>query len=108
MSDAEGKLVRLLLSESDKVIQKNETEIVLKIEEEQKNNIGNTSLEKLERKHSKLKERLSQKQNRKWQNLKEKNLNALELLLLAERKSSKNFVNGTLKILSLTKAIIGI
>ena len=97
LSDAEGKLVRLLLSESDKVIRKHEAEIVLKIQEEQKNNIGNTSLEKLERKHSKFKERLSQKRNRKWQNLKEKNLKGLEHLLLAERKSSKNFVNGALK-----------
>ena len=97
LSDAEGKLVRLLLSESDKVIRKHEAEIVLKIQEEQKNNIENTSLEKLERKHSKFKERLSQKRNRKWQNLKEKNLKGLEHLLLAERKSSKNFVNGALK-----------
>ena len=54
-------------------------------------------MEKLERKHSKFKERLSQKRNRKWQNLKEKNLKGLEHLLLAERKSSKNFVNGALK-----------
>ena len=40
---------------------------------------------------------LSQKRNRKWQNLEEKNLMGLELLLLAEPKSSNNFVNGTLK-----------
>ena len=59
LSDADGKLVRLLLSESDKVIRKLEAEIVLKILEDQKNNIENTSLEKLERKQSKFKERLS-------------------------------------------------
>ena len=46
------------LSEPDKVIRKLEAEIVLKIQEDQKNNIKNTSLEKLERKHSKFKERL--------------------------------------------------
>ena len=96
-SDAEEKLVRLLLSESDKEIRKPEAQIVLKIQEDQKNNIENTSLEKLDRKHSKFKERLPQKRNRKWQNLKEKNLMGLEHLLLAERKSSNNFVNGTLK-----------
>ena len=66
MSDAEGKLVRLLLSESDKVIRKLEVEIVVKIQEDRKNNIENTSLEKLEGKHSKFKERLLQKRNRKW------------------------------------------
>ena len=97
LSDAEEKLVRLLLSESDKEIRKPEAQIVLKIQEDQKNNIENTSLEKLDRKHSKFKERLPQKRNRKWQNLKEKNLMGLEHLLLAERKSSNNFVNGTLK-----------
>ena len=47
-SDAEEKLVRLLLSESDKEIRKPEAQIVLKIQEDQKNNIENTSLEKLE------------------------------------------------------------
>ena len=72
MSDAEEKLVRLLLSESDKVIRKLEAEIKVKIKEDQQNNSENTALEKLEAKHSKLKERLSQKQNKKWQNLKEK------------------------------------
>ena len=97
LPDAEGTLVRLLLSEFDKVIRKIEAEIVLKIQEDQKTNIENTSFEKLERKHSKFKEWLSQKRNRKWQNLKEKNLMDLEHLLLAERKSSKSFVNGTLK-----------
>ena len=66
LSDAEGKLVRLLLSESDKVIRKLEVEIVVKIQEDRKNNIENTSLEKLEGKHSKFKERLLQKRNRKW------------------------------------------
>ena len=39
MSDADGKLIRLLLSESDKVIRKLEVEIVVKIQEDRKNNI---------------------------------------------------------------------
>ena len=72
MSDAEAKLVRLLLSESDKVTGKPEGEIDAKIQEDLQNNIENTSLEKLEQKHSKFKERLLQKQNKKWKNLKEK------------------------------------
>ena len=72
LSDAEAKLVRLLLSESDKVTGKPEGEIDAKIQEDLQNNIENTSLEKLEQKHSKFKERLLQKQNKKWKNLKEK------------------------------------
>ena len=72
MSDAEEKLLRLLLSESDKVTGKPEGEIDAKIQEDQQNNIENTSFEKLEQKHSKFKERLLQKQNKKWKNLKER------------------------------------
>ena len=48
-------------------------------------------------KHSKFKERLSQKRNKKWENLKEKNLVRLENILHAERTTSKNFVKATLK-----------
>ena len=97
LSDAGEKLVRLLLSESDKVIGKLETEIEVKIQEDRQKNIENASLEKLERKHSKFKERLSQKRNKKWKNLKEKNLVRLENLLYAKRNSSKNFENATSK-----------
>ena len=69
-SDAEEKLVCLLLSESGIVIRKLGAEIKVKIQEEQQNNIENNTLEKLERKHPKFKERLSQKPNKKRQNLK--------------------------------------
>ena len=48
-------------------------------------------------KHSKFKERLSQKRNKKWENLKEKNLVRLENILHAEGTTSKNFVKATLK-----------
>ena len=65
MSDAEEKLMRLILSEFDEVIRKLEAEIKVKIQEDRQNNIENTTLEKLERKISKFKERLSQEQNKK-------------------------------------------
>ena len=49
MSDAEEKLMRLLLSESDKVIGKLEAEIKLKIEEDRQNNSENTEMAKSQR-----------------------------------------------------------
>ena len=64
LSVAEEKLVRLLLSESDKVIGKFEAGIKEKIEEDWQNNIQNTSLEKLEPKHSKFKERYHRSKTR--------------------------------------------
>ena len=51
MSDAEEKLVHLLLSESDKVIGKLEAEIKVKVQEDRQNNIESTTLENLEGKH---------------------------------------------------------
>ena len=65
MSDADEKLVRLILSEFDQISRKLESEIEVKIQEDRQNNIENTTLEKLERKISKFKERLSQEQNKK-------------------------------------------
>ena len=62
--------MRLLLSESGIVIRKLEAEIKVKIQEEQQNNIEKNTLEKLERKPPKFKERLPQKPNKKWQNVK--------------------------------------
>ena len=58
MSDAEEKLMRLILSEFDEVIRKLEAEIKVKIQEDRQNNIENTTLEKLDQKFSKFKERL--------------------------------------------------
>ena len=58
MSDAEEKLMRLILSEFDEVIRKLEAEIKVKIQEDRQNNIENTTLEKLDQKISKFKERL--------------------------------------------------
>ena len=65
MSHADEKLVRLILSEFDQISRKLESEIEVKIQEDRQNNIENTTLEKLERKISKFKERLSQEQNKK-------------------------------------------
>ena len=58
MSDAEEKLMRLILSEFDEVIRKLEAEIKVKIQEDRQNNIENTTLEKLDQKISKFKDRL--------------------------------------------------
>ena len=50
--------MRLILSEFDEVIRKLEAEIKVKIQEDRQNNIENTTLEKLDQKISKFKERL--------------------------------------------------
>ena len=88
LSVAEEKLVRLLLSESEKVIGKLEAGIKVKIQEDWQNNIQNTSLEKLEPKHSKFKERLSQARQEVEKSERKKSI-AVRNLLHAEREGKK-------------------